>query len=715
MNRSKPFLLGLYSISGQVLLLRELISSFNGDELLIGWAMFGWLSAVAVGAYAGGRVGRAVGAEAMFIGGSIMLVLLVPAVRLCPMLISDVVGQVIPFGTAAVISTLAMLPVALLSGWLFTTLAREGWATADAIVTVYLWEGIGAFVGGVLIACLAGGLMSNLALTLAVAIAVVAFVLLMRRDRRPVITWLFTVVTLLLLTGVSSLAGRLDEALDRIKYPQYEVLKSFDTHYGRQSLLSRDDLLILLSDNKTEAILPDLERAENLLIPPLLCRPGARDILYFGRCEFGIAHLARAFPQLQITAVDPRWQLTSAIDQAMQFPGGVSRLTDDPVSFIAARAGLDWYDVIIVDAGEPDSYRTSRLLGVEFFMQARRLLREDGLLVVPTGYDTDRYVSDETAMILSTIHQSLAVSFEDVVMWPGTGTVFMASASEVCRPDVDAIVSRLDSMEYQPVYLSEGFLRDRLSEFKLDRLNASLIGTDQVNSVARPVLPHLQGMYRSRSGFDRAILSLWFNQPYAVLIGLTPLLAVLAYASFGRARRRRFGLFLYSTAGLVSIALELLSFYVYQTTAGSLYAEMAALVGAFMLGLAGGTYYSRKLQSRHLEYPALIVLLIAVTIFFLSWHRIDSQVALAYHLMFLFVVALASGSLFVAATARYYEDRPLTNRGVGYAVELLGSAIGALVTLAVLLPMVGISWVLILLGAVLVVALVGALLTERCY
>jgi hypothetical protein len=84
---------------------------------------------------------------------------------------------------------------------------------------------------------------------------------------------------------------------------------------------------------------------------------------------------------------------------------------------------------------------------------------------VPTGYDTDRYVSDETAMILSTIHQSLAASFGDVEIWPGTGTLFMASAAEVCRPDVDTIVSRLDSMEYQPVYLSEGFLRDRLSEF----------------------------------------------------------------------------------------------------------------------------------------------------------------------------------------------------------------------------------------------------------
>jgi hypothetical protein len=43
--RRLAFLLGFYSACGQVLLLRELVSSFNGDELFIGTALFGWLAA----------------------------------------------------------------------------------------------------------------------------------------------------------------------------------------------------------------------------------------------------------------------------------------------------------------------------------------------------------------------------------------------------------------------------------------------------------------------------------------------------------------------------------------------------------------------------------------------------------------------------------------------------------------------------------------------
>ena len=78
-------------------------------------------------------------------------------------------------------------------------------------------------------------------------------------------------------------------------------------------------------------------------------------------------------------------------------------------------------------------------------------------------------------------------------------------------------------------------------------------------------------------------------------------------------------------------------------------------------------------------------------------------------------VALATGSLFVAATRRYYEDRLLCNRGVGYAVEVLGSAIGALLTLTLLLPMLGITWLLVVLELALVIAFAGAVITARNY
>lgn len=715
MNKGKPFLLGFFSVAGQVLLLRELVSSLNGDELFIGLALFGWLSAVAFGSYVGGRDAKQPRAVTLFVAGCVILCVMIPTVRLSPLIVSDVAGQVIPFSTAGAMAILLMLPLGFISGWLFSVIAREGWGSEGAVVTVYLWEGVGAFVGGVLIALLSKGVLSNMALALAVAVVTISFLVLMRRETSLVVTALLTLLTVAMLVGSTWVAGRIDSALDGRKYQAYQVLQSFDTPYGRQTVLSRDSMVVLLTDNKVEAVHPNEQMAENLLLPAILYHPTAREVLQFGRSEFGLARLAQRLGRLHLTAVDPRRRLNEVLDDVTSFPGGVTRITDDPLAFINKRAGLDQFDVIIIDAGEPDNYRTSRLLTSEFFSQTRRLLTENGLLVLPTAYDTDRYISTEVAGLLSIIRNSLAASFEHVVVWPGSGTLLMASNAPLFEVNLDSLVARVNRLEYEPIYLSETFLRDRLNEFKQQRLTSALSVDSDLNSTTRPLLPHRQALYRSPGDSDRTILSFWFDQPYGYVLGLVPILGLLAYASFGRNRRRRFGLFLYLTAGVVSISLELLSFYLYQTTAGSLYSELAALVGSFMLGLAAGTFYSQRMKSDHLEYPALIVLLIAGALFGLTWNRIEPSTALGYHLLFLFVVALATGSLFVAATRRYYENRPLCNRGAGYAVEVLGSAIGALLTLTLLLPMLGIAWVLVVLELILTVAFVGAIITARSY
>lgn len=715
MNKGKPFLLGFFSVAGQVLLLRELVSSLNGDELFIGLALFGWLLAVAGGSWVGGRDVRQPGAATLFTGGCVLLCVMIPAVRLSPLVVSNVAGQVIPFSTAGGMAVLLMLPLGLVSGWLFSVIAREGWGSEGAIVTVYLWEGVGAFVGGVTIALLSKGVLSNMALALAVTVVTISFLVLMLRDRSLMVSALLTLFTVTMLVGSTWAAAQIDSALDRRKYEAYDVLQSFDTPYGRQTVLSRDNMILLLTDNQVEAVYPDEQGGENLLLPALLYNPTAREILYFGRSEFGLAQLAQRLERLHLTAVDPRRRLNEVVDELTSYPGGVTRITDDPLAFINKRAGLDQFDAIIIDAGEPDNYKTSRLLTSEFFSQARRLLSKNGMLVVPTAYDTDRYISDDVAELLSIIRNSLASSYEHVVVWSGSGTLLMASDAPLFDVDLDSLVARVNKLEYEPTYLSESFLRDRLNEFKQQRLTSALSPDSDINSSARPLLPHRQALYRSPSDVDRRILSFWFEQPYGYVLGLAPILGLLGYVSLGQNRRRRFGLFLYLVAGGISISLELLSFYIYQTTAGSLYSELAALVGAFMLGLAGGTFYSQRMKSDHLEYPALVVLIMAAALFGLTWNRVEVSIALGYHLLFLFVVALATGSLFVAATRRYYEDRPLCNRGLGYAVEVLGSAIGALLILTLLLPVLGISWVLVVLEVTLIVALVGAVITARSY
>ncbi len=164
-------------------------------------------------------------------------------------------------------------------------------------------------------------------------------------------------------------------------------------------------------------------------------------------------------------------------------------------------------------------------------------------------------------------------------------------------------------------------------------------------------------------------------------------------------------------AGMVSLSLELISFYAYQSSAGSLFSEMGALIGIFMLGLALGTYISIRIGNERLEYPALLLLLTSAIIYLTTYIDIDPKALLFYYLFFIFTAAIGTGSLFVAATNRYYFGKSESNRGLGYACELAGSSIGALAPTMILLPIIGMQWLIISIIIMLIVTLVGAILS----
>lgn len=708
MNR-KAFLLGFFSIGGQVLLLRELVSSFNGDELFIGTALFGWLLSVAFGAAIGGREKSRIKAGALFLAGAAILPLMIVVARLIPLVVTDVPGEIIPFTWAALLSIVLMIPVGVISGWLFPVLTREEHRPAASIVQVYLFEGIGAFVGGVVIVALVGFIYSTLAMALALGSIVLGLYYLPARGRAQFIRG-GTVFLVLLLVWFA--VPYLDNYLDRVKYSSFQVEKTFDTHYGRQTILSRKETTTLLTDNSVEATYPDLWVSENLLIPPLLYKPESRDILYIGRSEFGVRQLADSLSETKLTALDPRKQLSSAIDGVIPFDVSILRVNDDQLSFFAESNSVSGYDIIILNPGDPDNYKNSRLFTERFLGMAKTVMKDGGILYFASAYDTDRYIAPEKKALLSVIYNTLRNSFNHVSVWPGEMTLFFASDESLFGISNDSIFASIEYLNYSPQYINEIYLSDRLNDFKVERLKEALSFTTRVSSMDRPVLPYYQAIFRSTaSGFDRKLIPFLFERPILV-VGIAVLIICFFCLLVTRRRKRRsFGLFLYFTAGIVSLSLELISFYVYQSAAGSLYSELAILIGAFMLGLATGTYYSFRIDKENLEYPALLLLLTAAVIFFATYDRISYSALLYYHIFFLFTAALATGSLFVAATDRYYFGRADSNRGVGYAFELIGSSAGALTATTVLLPLIGLQWLLISIIILTAVALIGAILT----
>jgi spermidine synthase len=712
MNR-QGFLLGFFSTGAQVLLLRELVSSLNGSELFIGTALFGWLIAVATGAYLGGRANVNAKSPALFGIGALLLPTLIITTRLSPLLATNVVGEIIPFSTATIISIMVTLPVGLLSGWLFTAILKSYRTDAGLIMRLYFVEGIGAGVAGIVITLLVGAVLSTLAMAAAITLVVLLGIVVASRGWRSARDGPVLAVALAAIVLAAILAPRMDRAIDGMKYGSYRVISSLDTPYSHQAILTRDSTVVLVTDNTVEAVEPNLITAENLLLPPFAYKPEAKRVLVFGRTEFGIEQLAGRLADIELTAVDPRRVLS--LETKVSSPNiQVTRVTDDPLAFVLRGGAEQRFDVIIVNPGDFGSFRGSRLVTERFLRAARQLLSPDGIFYLPTQYDSDRYVTSRESRLLAVIHNTLRNAFRQVEVWPGNMTLFFASDRAAFNIPYDSLISNLSRLTYVPQYINDNYLFDRLSDFKKERLLGAVGSSWEVNSQNRPVLTHYQTLYRAKlRNLDSRFASLllekrWWYAAVPILI-----LALLIATIIRNRRRRSYGLFLYFVAGLISLSLEMISFYVYQTQAGSLYSELAVLIGVFMFGLSAGAYATYKTKAKHADVCALLMLSAATLIFAATYQSVPTAMLLIYHLLFLLTVALGTGSLFAAATRRYYELDPARNRGAGYAFELVGSAVGAILPTTVFLPTIGLTWLLVSVLLILASAIVGCLLTLR--
>jgi len=709
MNR-KALSLGLFSIGGQALLIREIMATLNGDEIFIGISLFGWMMAVAFGALLGKmfRSIRSIRSSSVLITGVFILPLSIVLIRLAPIVYSSTPGSYIPFYYSIISAIICLMPVGLISGLGFTLISYEGHRPAASIARVYLFEGIGAFGGGLLIRLLVGSVISGLAMSLALGVLTIFIIYIKSVSFRNLY---FVVFGLALIFAGILKAPIFDRQIASLKFPGYNVIESFDTRYSRQTILTRENQTTLITNNQVEAVFPDIESNEYLLLPGLayLDSIGNVKALYVGRPEFGLSGVADKLENISLDCYDPRIKLTGK--SRLGNSSKTNLIETDLLSTLnSGNHYLTHYDIISLSISSFDSYESSRYLIFENILSLKNLLSEQGILQVTIDIDTDRHISQGKEILLSVIYERFGDCFSNSIFWPGQKTLFLFSDNTDFSVEYRELVTRLNRFSYQPQYVNDYYMFDKFDPLKISRLQETL--DKSAPSSTNSIVLHYQMMLTlTMNKIDIYLYSILFQPNYSPIILAAIILLIFISMFLTRYRRRKFSLFLYFVAGYVSISFELLSFYLYQTQKGILFSDISILISIFMIGMAVGTYYSGRLNKENLEFPSLLLMLSAGFIFYMTYNLIDHNLLLLYHSSFLFVIAMATGSLFVAATDRYYFGRSQANRGIGYAFEIGGSALGALTATTLLLPIIGLPMLNISIIVLIVVTLAGALLT----
>ncbi len=438
----------------------------------------------------------------------------------------------------------------------------------------------------------------------------------------------------------------------------------------------------------------------------LLQHPEPRSLLLVGGALGGGIAEALKHPSLEridCVELDPALYGIGSTYFGLEPPAGVHLHTADARLWL--KTCRRRFDVIIVNLPDPQTAQLNRFYTLEFFREAARRLAPGGVFSFRlTG--GENYISPQRGAFLRCINQTLRRAFLQVAAYPGATVHFFASNRRApLVTDPQQLALRLKSRRIEAQYVNPFDLPFRLAEDR--RLQLELAIRPQpatpVNRDFAPVAYYFNSVLWSAQfrGRTNTWLEAFSGIPW-MAVAVAAFFSMAALALLGSRRpapARSLACISVAAMGFTMMALELLLLLGYQALYGVVYKEIAMVTGAFMGGMAAGSW--RGLKSR---MPARVLAA-------LGWMAAGSAVALTgvmaalagaqgsaavfagRHLLFPLLAALAGmlgGWQFPAACRVYLAGGGAPGlAGKLYAWDLVGACAGALTIGAWLIPAYG--------------------------
>jgi spermidine synthase len=747
--------MGVTAIVSQIVLIREALVVFYGNEISLGLFLASWLLWTAAGSFLFGRIALRLDHPEVFLAGlqsaiALILPLTILAVRCSKGMFISVPGEMLgPIPT--LLTALVLLgPFCLISGGMFSAgsrLVQQATAGEPALATgsVYLLEAAGSGIGGLVASLMLVTRFASFQIALLLGLlnllAAAALMIPAGKKRRLAVV----VIAVVFLEGLFPFSGPALESLSLARlWRGFDLLTSQNSPYGNLAVIQTGTNRTLLENGLPLFTAPDPETAEETVHYALLEHPTPRSLLLIGGGLNGSVLEAlkhSSLERIDFVELDPKiFQLG-----VRYFADDMAALENQPRVHIHAMDGRlflkgtrERFDVIIVNLPQPQTAQLNRFYTVDFFREAAARLNPAGILSFQLQ-GSENYVTPATAAFLSCINRSLRSVFPDVATIPGDSVHFFGSKEPgSLTRSPDELLQRLRSRQLNTSYVREYYLPFRMSPDRMQELEEQIRprANTPLNRDFAPIAYY----------FDVALWSTQFNQGYreffadlagirfrwimAALIALmTGVVALLARA--GRKLRVTCVAACVGSMGFTVMALEVLLLLGFQAIYGYVYQQLAVLIAAVMIGMALGSWLGLpKLTGQaaaHLCWrqlsgiqmmAALSPLLLCGFLFASSRTTRHMGLMLVSYLLFP-VVALLCGFLggyqFPIASQVLYGDAKSSaqNTGLVYAIDLAGACLGAVLLSAYLVPIYGFlktsALISVLNAAATVLAIIAAL------
>ncbi len=727
--RTALALIGFSAVIAQIVLMRELIVVFSGNEISLGIMLATWLFWTAAGSslstgftLGGSNARRAVAALECLL--AVSLPPTIWALRASKSIFQTVPGELVGPVPMLLTTLVCLSLVCVVSGTLFVVAARMyetecAVSSRLAASSAYLLEAAGSAFGGILASIVLLRFFESFQIVTVVSLlnlcmaAVLSFPMSRKQLGALAIAAALLAVPLLLFVAPS-----LDSSAQARLWRGFRLIGSRDSIYGNLAVTETGNIRSIYDNGVILANAPDEAAAEEAVHYALLEHPAPRHLLLIGGGVNG--SIAQALQHPTVERIDYVELDPALIGMARQFFPAQSAALSDPrvhTHYADGRRYLKTtdgtFDVIIVNVPDPQTAQLNRFYTAEFFRSARDRLAPGGLLALELR-SSEETISPDLAQFLRCIQRTLKEVFPYVVAIPGETIHFFAAAEpDLLTDNPQTLISRLRERKLKTQYVREYFIPYRMMPDRMEQVREQLqpLPSTPVNRDFAPIAYEFDIVLWSaqfKSGYSN-----WFRAaasiPFSAVIGATLIVlllaaAILAFLPAPERRARSAAACCAAATGFTLITLQILLLLAFQSIYGYVYHQLTILIGMCMAGIALGSWLAlRRIRLSHpppcralaanqfllaLSAPALIF---AVSLL----ARVSGMAAtgLAAQLAFPALAALSGmlgGYQFPIAARIYLQDNSgRTKLGTLYAVDLLGGCAGALLLAAYLIPVFG--------------------------
>ncbi len=760
MKRSVEFsiiLIGFSAIASQIVLVRELLIVFYGNELSMAFMFAGWLIGGAIGGVSLGALSDKIKDRvpvfcACQIALSAMLPISIMVIRFVRPILGINPGEIIPIYTIALSSLIILLPICATLGFMFSLASRiykpESGMGASRIGEVYALEAIGAMVGGAITGFILIRYISSIQTMGVLSFLLSGSAIILFRHigssrykiiARSIATAAFSLYIMLwLFNGWQAI----DKYSLDIEWRGSELLASKNSNFGNIVVTKKGGQFSFFDNGLRLYTVPDRPTAEEAAHFALLEHPNPKKVLLIGGGAGGLLGEIARHPvdRIDYVELDPL-----IIKMAKEYAGGESRsqLSGPKVSIIFEdgrryiKRTAEKYDVIIINIGDPYTAGLNRFYTLEFFKEAMKVMNQGG--VISFGLSaSESYIGEELADFLRSIYATLSRVFPDVKVIPGETAYFLASNSkDILTYDYKLLMQRAKSRALELVYVREYYLSSRMSP-ELITYTENVIrdsGKIRINRDFKPSAYYYGIIAWAKRFKDSSLVTALKSIDEKLILSVIVLVYIaILVIGLGQLARRR----LFKDAAILSIlvngfsqmSFQIILLLAFQMIYGYMFYKLGIILAAFMAGIGLGGWLGSKrllpgnavkdkytliaLQCGLCLYP--VVLLGALK--YLSIWRGEMIGWIGANIIFFllpFVSGLLGGYIFptVSALSLNAEGDRGRTAGLNYGIDLFGSCAGAVLTGVFLIPVLGIPDTCLAISAlnfkVLLVLIAGAI------